>query len=323
MTNIPSRILLASLPLVFTLAGCVGSTFALQSAPPTVQSAGIATAEHAREILYVLVNAGTDNSYIALYDAYAKHPHVLSKITQGLANPGAIWVDAKGNLYAGNDMTYTSAVVEYAPGAIKPTRIYTNGIDLPFGGMVDPTGTMYVSVVSSPGRTEGGIAIFPRRKMKPSSYLTDNVYVPHGIAEDANGNIFVSVIWGDQSSVVEFPAGSSYSTVLPLNDLNSGAFLEDLKFDAKSDIVVADAKLNAVRFYPPPYGNESQALTDGLSAPTALAYRSDGALFVGNEYVNARNGNVVIFPPGATKPLETITDGITAGVIGVAVGPGR
>ncbi|HEX3670950.1 MAG TPA: hypothetical protein VHT92_04505 [Candidatus Cybelea sp.] len=269
----------------------------------------------------MLVNKGTSNSYVELYDAYAKHPRPLRAITNGLQNPGAIWVDAKGNLYVGNDMTYTSAVVEYAPGANKPMRTYTNGIDLPFGGTVDGMGRMYVSVAGIKARTEGGIALFPRRKTTPSGFLTDNIYVPHGVAKDPSGNLFVAVIWGDQSSVVEFPAGSTQSTVLPLDDLNTGAFLEDLKLDSKGAIVVADAYLNAVRFYPPPYRHEKRVLTAGMSAPTGLAYGSDGSLFVGNEYVNADNGNVVVFPPGATQPARTISDGIMGGVLGVAIGP--
>jgi hypothetical protein len=182
---------------------------------------------------------------------------------------------------------------------------------------------MYVSVAGVKGRSEGGIAVFPRRKASPSGFLTENIYVPHGVAKDASGNLFVAVIYGDQSSVVEFPAGSTQSTVLPLNDLDTGAFLEDLKLDAKADIVVADANLNAVRFYPPPYQNQSHALTAGMSAPTGLAYGPDGSLFVGNEYVNVNNGNVVVFPPGSTQPARTIVDGIHGGVLGVAIGPAR
>jgi hypothetical protein len=301
------------------LAGCAGGA-SPQSALPAIGTA-LPSAKHPHATLYVLVNAGTYNSYVALYDAYAKHPRLLGKITQGLANPGAIWVDAKGDVYVGNDMTYTSAVVEYAPGGTKPIRTYRNGIDLPFGGMVDPSGTMYVSVVTAPGTSEGGIAVFPRGKTKPSTFLTDNIKVPHGVAKDPSGNLFVAQIYGQQSSVVEFPAGSSKSVVLPLNDLNTGAFLEDLKLDAGNDIVVADANLNAVRFYPAPYKYESQALEAGMSAPTGLAYGPDGSLFVANEYVNVQHGNVIVFPPGATQPSRTIADGITGGVLGVAIAP--
>jgi hypothetical protein len=307
------------------LCGCQGGTLGTGGATSTIPVvAAPAAADRAkpRQILYVLVNSGTYSSYVAMYDAYAKNPQVIGKITDGLQNPGAIWLDAAGDIYVGNDMTYTSSVTEYAPGATKPERTFTNGIDLPFGGMVDPAGKMYVSVAGIKGRIEGGIAVFPKNKTRPSVFLTDNVYVPHGVAKDSSGNLFLAQIYGLQSSVIEFPSGSNNSVVLPLNDLNTGAFLEDLKLDAKSDIVVADANLNAVRFYPSPYKKESMALTAGLSAPTALAYGHDGSLFVGNEYVNVNNGNVVVFPPGAKVPARTIVTGITGGVLGVAVGPG-
>ena len=309
------------------LSGCQGGALAgAGGTPPTAMTAvapAIANVKNVKQILYVLVNTGTYGSFVAMYDAYAKTPRLLGKITDGLANPGAVWLDAKGNLYVGNDMTYTSSVTEYAPGKTKPARTYTDGIDLPFGGMVDSTGTMYVSVAGMKGRIEGGIAVFPKGKSQPSVFLTDNVYVPHGLAKDAKGDIFLAQIYGLSSSVLEFPAGSNDSKVLPLNDLDSGAFLEDLKLDAHDDIVVADAYLNTVRFYPPPYKKESMALTAGLSAPTALAYGHDGSLFVGNEYVNATNGNVVVFAPGSKQPARTIVTGITGGVLGVAVGPAR
>jgi hypothetical protein len=304
------------------LAGCQGngasgSGGVLPASATTSQPA----VKHGRQTLYVLVNVGTYGSYVALYDAYARTPKLLGKITAGLRNPGAIWVDATGNIYVGNDMTYTSSVTEYSATTGKLVRTYTDGIGLPFGGMVDPAGTMYVSVAAMKGRVEGGIATFPHGKTKPSGFLTDNVYDPHGLAKDAGSNLFLAEVFGDQSSVIEFPKGSTNSTVLPLDNLNTGAFLEDLKLDASGDIVVADANLNAVRFYPPPYGNQSTALTAGLSAPTALAYGRDGSLFVGNEYVNVRNGNVVVFPPGATAPARTIATGITGGVLGIAVSP--
>ena len=58
---------------------------------------------------------------------------MIGKITKGLANPGAIWTDAKGDVFVGNDMTYTSSVTQYAARTYKLIRTYTNGIDLPFG----------------------------------------------------------------------------------------------------------------------------------------------------------------------------------------------
>jgi hypothetical protein len=308
------------------LAGCSGLGSAPQGVVPQAASSAARVAPGAkqpRQTLYVLVNNGTYASYVALYDAYAKNPTMTGKITKGLANPGAIWTDAKGDVFVGNDMTYTSSVTEYAPRTYKLIRTYTDGIDLPFGGMVDSKDTMYVSVAGVKGQIEGGIAVFPPGKTSPSTILTAGVYVPHGLAKDSAGHLFLAQIYGLQSSVIEFPkVPNNKSKVLPLNDLNTGAFLEDLKLDAHNDIVVADAELNSVRFYPPPYKKESMALSSGLSAPTALAYGTDGSLFVGDEYAGA-NGNVVVFPPGATQPTVRITDGITGGVLGVAVSPAK
>ncbi len=144
--NAPRHRLLVGLALGAALAssGCSGTPTSLQPALPATSRDVVPAARHAKQILYVLVNVGTYGSYVALYDAYGKNAQPIGKITQGLYNPGAIWVDAKGNVYVGNDMTYTSSVVEYAPGSTKPKRTYRNGIDLPFGGTVDSGGTMYL-----------------------------------------------------------------------------------------------------------------------------------------------------------------------------------
>jgi hypothetical protein len=91
--------------------------------------------------------------------------------------------------------------------------------------------------------------------------------------------------------------------------------------DGKNDIVVTDESNTnpAVRFYPPPYKNESKALTSGLVTPDSLVYAPDGSLIVGNQFL-VNDGNVVVYPPGASTPDRTISTGITGQVFGVAVG---
>ena len=129
-----------ALGILIAFAGCSGLGSAPQSVVPQTFSSAARVAPEAkqpRQTLYVLVNNGTYASYVALYDAYAKNPTMIGKVTKGLANPGAIWTDAKGDVFVGNDMTYTSSITEYAPRTYKLIRTYTDGIDLPFGGMVD------------------------------------------------------------------------------------------------------------------------------------------------------------------------------------------
>jgi hypothetical protein len=201
----------------------------------------------------------------------------------------------------------------------KPIRTYTDGIGLPFGGTVDSKGRMYVSDGGLPGKTEGDIAIFPPGKLKPSQIKYNDIYVPHGVAVDDKRDIFVAEIYGaNDTFVVEFPHDAYKGITLPLNDLE-GAFLEGLVLDAKRDIVVADECNQAVRFYPPPYKDESMALTSGTVTPDSLAYGPDGSLFVGNQFI-VNNGSVVVFAPGGSTPARTITTGIHGQVLGVAVG---
>ena len=60
-------------------------------------------------------------------------------------------------------------------------------------------------------------------------------------------------------------------------------------------------------------------VVNDLSAERAEAVAQE---IVGNEYAGA-NGDVVVFAPGATQPSVRISDGITGGVLGVAVSPAK
>lgn len=277
--------------------------------------------KHSREILYVLVEDPVGEGSVVLFDAYAKNPKVIRTVSDLGTNPSALWTDAGGNVYVGisGQNAGDSFVSVYAPKMTgKPLRTYTDGIGLPFGGTVDAKGRVYVSDGGLDGQTEGEIAIFPPRKLTPSQTKTDNVYVPHGVAVDDKRDIFVAQIYGTATSVVEFPHDASKGKILPLNDLE-GAFLEGLVLDTNRDIVVADECNQAVRFYPPPYKDESMALTSGTVTPDSVAYGPDGSLFVGNQFI-VNEGNVVVFAPGGSNPTRTISSGIHGQVLGVAIG---
>jgi hypothetical protein len=179
---------------------------------------------------------------------------------------------------------------------------------------------MYVSDGGLVGQSQGDIAVFPPGKLKPSQIKYYNVFVPHGLAVDAKRNIFVAQVYGlHLTFVVEFPHDAYQGVILHLNDLKGG-YLLGLVLDSKNDIVVADECNQAVRFYPPPYKDESKALTSGIVTPTSVAYAPNGSLFVGNQFIT-NYGNVVVFPAGAATPSETISTGINGQVLGVAIGP--
>jgi sugar lactone lactonase YvrE len=308
------------------LSGCVANAPTQPIVPSLAQPQS--GASKTREILYVLVasNSSPQTGSVVLYDAYAKSPKVIRTVSDIGAFPGSIWTDDAGNVYvgiSGKNLPYEPSFVSvYSPGmAHKPIRTYQKGIGLPFGGAVDSKGTTYVSDGGLDGQTQGDIAVFPAGKMKPSQIKFYNVYTPHGIAVDAKRNIFAAMVYGTKDTfVVEFPHDAYRGIILPLDDLGGG-FLQGLVLDDKQDIVVANESNAhpAVQFYPPPYKDESSELTSGIVTPTGLAYAPNGSLFVGNQFVG-NNGNVVVFPSGASTPSRTISTGINGQVFGVAVG---
>lgn len=326
MTTLEYRLAAGAALSALLLGGCAQNAPSQAIVPPLAQSQRAASKTH--EILYVLVasNSTPQTGSVVLYDAYAKNPKVIRTVSDIGAYPGSIWSDDQGNVYvgiSGKNLPYEPSFVSvYSPGmAGKAIRTYQKGIGLPFGGTVDPKGTMYVSDGGLDGQTQGDIAVFPPGKMKPSQIKYYNVYNPHGIAIDAKRNVFVAMVYGSKDTfVVEFPHDAYEGTILPLNDLGGG-FLQGLVLDSKKDIVVANEGNGheAVQFYPPPYKNESKELTSGIVTPTGLAYAPDGSLFVGNQFVGA-NGNVVVFSPGASTPSRTISTGINGQVFGVAIG---
>ena len=330
MTALESRLVAGGALSALLLGGCAQNAPSQQVVPPLAlsQRAAHKTAGKTKEILYVLVasNSSPQTGSVVLYDANAKNPKVIRTVSDIGVGPGSIWTDDTGNVYvgisAGNLPSNPSFVNVYAPGmAHKPIRTYEKGIGLPFGGTVDSKGTMYVSDGGLDGQTQGDIAVFPAGKMKPSQLKYYNVYNPHGIAIDAKANIFVAMVYGPgKTFVVEFPHDAYQGVILKLNDMGGG-FLQGLVLDSNKDIVVANEGNGhaGVQFYPPPYKNESKKLTSGLVTPTGIAYDSAGSLFVGNQFVG-NNGNVVVFPPGASTPSYTISKGINGQVFGVAIG---
>lgn len=280
------------------------------------------TSKHAREILYVLEQIGSPpQGSVVMYDAYATNPKVIKTVSNVGIEASSIWTDPRGNVYVGVSgiNALYSYVSVYAPEMTgKPIRTYRKAIALPFGGAVDANGTMYVSDGGLAGQTQGDVAVFPAGKLKPSQIKYYNVFIPHGLAVDDKRDIFISQVYGKLTFVTEFPHDAYEGKTLPLNDL-SGGYLLGLVLDSKKDIIVADECNQTVRFYPPPYNDESKALTVGTVTPDSVAIAPNGTIYVGNQFL-ANYGNVVVFPADSSTPSESISTGIEGQVFGVAVG---
>jgi hypothetical protein len=125
---------------------------------------------------------------------------------------------------------------------------------------------------------------------------------PWGLAVDDVRNLFV----GDDNSSVVFVMPAPY--MVPNTQVGFVNQPTGLALDAGCDLFVANAAINAVLEFAPPYtGTPVATITRSIKNPTAVALDASGDLFVASFDSNA----VLEFaPPYASTPIGTISKGV-------------
>lgn len=173
--------------------------------------------------------------------------------------------DAKGHLYAG----CFASVRVYAARSTKLIRfIRQGGINEALA--FDSKGNLYVAGFAGSG-PRAQIAVFPPGAKKPARTITKGIQDPFALLVDKSNNLFVANCgfsfcyssYGTRGSITEYAYGSN----TPL-----------------------------------------RTITNGIDSPQAMAFGTNGLLFVAN-YGNFKKGSVTVYSSG-TKPVRTITAGI-------------
>lgn len=175
----------------------------------------------------------TNNIYVLRAKTYG----TVREISYGY--PNGLWVDGTGNLYAANYPAYPSenpppGVIEYSPGASKPSCIYSGGID-PINVTVDRSGNVYAADYNYDGS-----GYIDRYSQCGSSIGTKYAVggAPQGVAVDTNGDLYVSYnshVTGG-GALEEFPAGSKKP--VPLGP--AFHFAGGLIFDKNGNLLACD-----------------------------------------------------------------------------------
>jgi hypothetical protein len=145
----------------------------------------------------------------------------------------------------------------------------------------------------------------PQKVIRPPDSIK-----PWGLAVDNVRNLFV----GDNNSSVVFVMPPPY--MMPSTEIGFVNQPTGLVLDAGCDLFVANAALNAVLEFAPPYtGSPIATITRSIINPTAVALDASGDLFV----ANFNNNTVLEFtPPYTSAPIATISKGVK-GPNGVAI----
>ena len=330
--------------LLVSAAAC--SQSATTVAPLTAQSArSVMSSEIAPSAPKTYLYASTIDwtgapGSVYVYDAYSKSSQPLKTMQLQAGFSEGLWTDSHANVYVAvvnAGPTGLGYIAKYTPGLGKLLETYTAGLSGPVGGTFDKSGNMYVADICSPNAVSCGvfarthqpgtlnngyIGFYPPGSMSPTKKIQGAALTaPVGLALDKEGDIFAANNTGGQAwSVVELEHGTYQSHTVQFKNVPSNRWVGAVAFNS-DDVLLASIN-TAIDFFPKKHGAWSKQLTNGVLVADGLAFGPDGTLFAGNFEFENNEGNVVAFPPGATKPARSYAVPYNQGVVATAVGSG-
>ena len=205
----------------------------------------------------------------------------------GLVYPGAVAVDASGDVYVAN--LGNNTVSKFLPGASTPSLTLT-GLDYASSMAFDSSGNLFV--VDGYGSS---ISEFTPGATTPTATLT-GLSNPLDLAFGPDGSLYVGNT--TSNTVSKFAPGATTAGTI-LTGLNDPVYLA---FDSSGDLYVANESGNTVSEFAPGTTIPTTTLV-GLSSPNVLAIDSSGNVYVSN----SGNNTVSRFAPGATTSAATLT----------------
>lgn len=269
-------------------------------------------------------------SYEYFFPIGFKHPRRV--VSNGIAAP---WVglvfDTSGNLFVANCETCVTGqsgvnnVVGLKPKSATPFVTITNGITYPYDLAIDSAGTLYASNLGcySPS-CYGQVSEYPRGYSTGSPSATIQVRYPLGLALDSHKNLYVAdceVCWSGSTGSDQILVYAPGQTT-PFRTISTGVNEPvALAIDSSNDLYVANCMncgLGAAAYVSgtdtvTEYGYNGyplKTITFGTArdVPFSLALDHAADLFVGNFALNT----VTEYPPNATQPSRTISNGVSS-----------
>jgi len=242
----------------------------------------VALAFDAARNLYVLNNGVFQTGYGApSVTVYAPGRRVPSRtIRRGLFNPQAFAFDSAGNLYVANcpmcQGYYSGAaaagnIAVYPPGAVKPSRIITDGIAGPNSIAFDGSDNLYVANQGAYSfnycnlGAGSSVTVYAPGGASPTRTITNGIDGPCVLLVDAAGTLYVANAKGTEGVSVYAP-GQSAPELTITNGIAGRPI--GLAFDRTGNLYVLSTELSV---YAPGSGTPSRTITSGMNQPGAFA----------------------------------------------------
>jgi hypothetical protein len=220
------------------------------------------------------------NLYAGCYGSVRMYAARSTKLIRTIRQGGvteALAFDSKGNLYvAGLEGSGPQAQVDvFPPGAKKPARTITKGIQYPFALLVDKSNDLFVAncgaicYVSS-GRL-GSITEYAYGSVRPLRTITDGIDSPQAMAFGKNGLLFVANYgYFKKGSVAVYSPGMKLVRTITAGIRNPDA----LAVDQSGDVYVANYAYakghDSITVYTPDGSRLVRTIPEKLSGPISL-----------------------------------------------------
>jgi hypothetical protein len=259
-------------------ANSLGQAFAqqvtsLRSLVPNT-SRGFMKAVDARTQLVYMSSWGT----ASVVDVSAMNGRQVGQITNGLAEPQGLFVDAKGSLWVAN----ASNVLVYPHGSLSPSKTLTDSVGDPTDVRVCADGTAYVAdLYDNSSSNHASVQVYAHGSTTPTGnldYASD--FRNPFLTCDAAGNVFVALLTGESvgdGGVVEFPHGKQKGA----KDL--GIVLQSpggIKPDNAGNLLVTDLIGHTIAEYAENGSPTGQSIATG-TATEGIAVTREGGIVLG------------------------------------------
>jgi sugar lactone lactonase YvrE len=293
-----------------------GSSKVLRTITSGIVSPSVLTFDPAGNLyvgnLYGDAGGSIRSAFITVYAPGKSEP--MLKIKQDLHGPTYVMLfDRDSNLYVASGCPWFSeAISVYAAGTKSLLRTIGRPGITPCAMKFDSSGNLYVASVGLPG----AVSVFTPGSQDPSRMITDGVDYPDGLAFDSSGNLYVTNAYGGNSK-----SWGSISIYRPGARKPFRRVLRQIG-NAPGDPVVAPSGELYVGYghkivVYDPGGAKLRTITQGLDAPTSMAFDAHGSLYV----ANTGNNTITVYKPESGE-LSRVIRGAKAYPDALVLGPG-
>lgn len=223
------------------------------------------------------------------------------------AHRGGGWLSpaaktAKHLIYVSDYLSNDVEIYSASGSNQSPIGQITDGIDGPEGSFVDRHGNLFVSNVNN-----ATVTMYPHGSTTYKVQYTGFAY-PTNVTVGRNGVVYVADLVGEK--VVEFPKGSTQPKLTI--DIS---YPQGVALDAKNNLYI-EYNTGAHGGGPGAVDEFAPGSSQGENLDLPIVWGAGDAVDGDADVVAADQGSgsgndaVYVFPPGSTKPSETITQGM-------------